>query len=308
MKTKIKKTTALFMALLTLFGLAAGSVSAGATGCVEDTGGVRVVDYDGFKTVSPGFPVNEEVAQAVSDTDAATEWKTVSYTPSDDSQSGKNTTYTVSAKDNEIKIVIKSDYINGDKLYCGGTKTVPESPSHGKADGIIIFELYFSDNAGRTDKNFLKLCVIDECGEDIEGHYVSASQDVKYSLMYNFYEDDSVIRWTAVGQYFDANGKRYNGEYYGKMSECKKLNITTNGDTMTITTTLPNEVVDYYNESKRELNFDSDNLYINGGSVQYWFYKPIEKNTDLFSKAITKIKEVWTKFLELLKKFFTFDF
>ena len=78
------------------------------------------IDYDGFKTVSPGFPVNEEVAQAVSNTDAATEWKTVSYTPSDDSQSGKNTNYTVSAKDNEIKIVIKSDYINGDKLTIVG--------------------------------------------------------------------------------------------------------------------------------------------------------------------------------------------
>ncbi|MBQ6264542.1 MAG: hypothetical protein IJK60_03750 [Clostridia bacterium] len=311
MKTKIKKTTALFMALLTLFGLAAGSVSAGATGCVEDTGGVRVVDYDGFKTVSPGFPVNEEVAQAVSDTDAATEWKTVSYTPYDRSESGKNTTYTVSAKGNQIKIVIKSDYINGDKIYCAGTKNAPISENLGKADEEDIFRIYFSDTFSTdVNTNFLKFCVRDACGENREGHYISASKKAEYSLSYNFYEEDGWSHWASVGQYYNSLGILQAGDYQGKKNECKKLNISTSGDTMTITTTLPDEVVDYYNESKRALNFDSENLWMYGFIHSPIYYIDDESLFDnsFLDSIITRIVEVFTKFYELLKKFFTFDF
>ena len=43
-------------------------------------------------------------------------WTTVSYSCRDLG----NTTYTVSAKGNDIKIVIRSSYINGDKLFSAG--------------------------------------------------------------------------------------------------------------------------------------------------------------------------------------------
>ncbi|MBR0120429.1 MAG: hypothetical protein IJM10_01450, partial [Clostridia bacterium] len=122
---KLKKTTAMLMAVLILFGTFAGNAS--AIGYAEDAGvsGTRVVSYDGFKTVSPIAAANKYEAQAVTDKDSAADWTTVSYIPY---SLNNNTTYTVSAKGNNIKIVIKSTYINGDKLYCAGTKSAEESP------------------------------------------------------------------------------------------------------------------------------------------------------------------------------------
>ena len=60
-------------------------------------------------------------------------WTTVSYSVHDLG----NTTYTVSAKGNDIKIVIKSFYINGDKLFCTG-----------KSDygAVYVFDVAFSDS------------------------------------------------------------------------------------------------------------------------------------------------------------------
>ncbi len=305
---KLKKTTAMLMTVLILFGTFAGNAS--AIGYAEDTGmsGTRVASYDGFKTVSPIAAANKYEAQAVSDKDSAADWTTVSCMPY---SLNNNTTYTVSAKGNDIKIVIKSEYINGDKLYCAGTKSAEESPLYGKADGIDIFQVCFSDtDSYEPNTNHLTFSIADSCGENKDGHYISASKDAVYNLYYDFYEENGTNYVASVGQYYDNAGKLRQGDYCGKKSECKKLNISISGDTMTVTATIPYEVVDYYNESKRELKFDSENLVVSG-EVQNPFYQTVEaseNNTDFVNRMITRIKEIFEKFFELLKKFFTFNF
>ena len=78
---KLKKTTAMLMTVLILFGTFAGNAS--AICYAEDAGvsGTRVVSYDGIKTVSPIAAANKYEAQAVSDKDSATDWTTVSCMP-----------------------------------------------------------------------------------------------------------------------------------------------------------------------------------------------------------------------------------
>ncbi|MBQ6263880.1 MAG: hypothetical protein IJK60_00330 [Clostridia bacterium] len=238
------------------------------------------------------LPVN-----AVIDDTADDGWTTKSISYNNDS----NTQYTVSAKGNDIKIVIKSSYIKDDEIYCIGTK------SWSGADGIDIFKVYFSDNPIRENtQNHFSLNITDfYCGENTEPHYISASKDVQYSLYYWFYENENSSHGACVGSYYTSDGKFMKGDYQGKMSECKKLNITVSRDTITVTTTLPDEIVDYYNESKRSLDFDSDNLCVSGALQSCFYYK---EETNFFKDLIDKTREVFRKFFELLRKFFTFDF
>ena len=241
--------------------------------------------------------------------DAATDdgWTTKNVSCNDDG----NTKYTVSAKGNNIKIVIKSSFINDDKLFCAGTKDAPESENWGKADGTDIFYVFFADTTSEAENtNRLIFKVEDACGEDKESHYISASKEARYNLQYYFYRDDKTDYVASVGQYYNSAGKLVQGDYKGKMSECKKLKISVSGDTMTVTTTLPDEVVDFYKESKRNLAFDSEKLIVSGHTQGHYYQtgEVAEENTDFVNELITKAKEVFRKFFELLRKFFTFDF
>ncbi|GEM_PF-5787574 len=251
------------------------------------------------------FSITASAGEAITDENGYT---TASYTINDESE--KESTYTVSAKGNDIKIVITSPYIDGNTIHCNGTKSAYESELWGEADGLNIFIVKFSDydtSAGRDyGKNSLVLHVSSSCGEDSDGHDETVDS-VHYSVHYGFYKDDGSEYYAPLGAYYDKEEKYHTGTFYGSKSEATSLDIKTEGNTMTVEFTLPDEVVDYYNESNRTLEFDSENLIVFGG-IQSPYYQMGESNSNLAQKIWNKVKEVFRKFFALLKKFFTFDF
>lgn len=251
------------------------------------------------------FSITASAGEAITDENGYT---TASYTINDESE--KESTYTVSAKGNDIKIVITSPYIDGNTIHCNGTSSEYEDELWGKADGLDIFRVEFSDydtSAGRDySKNSLVLYVRSSCGEGSDGHDETVDS-VFYNLSYYFYEEDKTTYLATIGNYYDKDGNYHTGTFYGSKSEATSLDIKTEGNTMTVEFTLPDEVVDYNNESNRTLEFDSENLIVSG-DIQSAYYQMGESNSNLAQKIWNKVKEVFRKFFALLKKFFTFDF
>ena len=226
---------------------------------------------------------------------AQDEWTTVSYSCRDLG----NTTYTVFAKGNDIKIVIKSSYINGDKLFCAG---------RGNEETTEIFDVVFSDS--KTDDknaNQIKFFVLDHGSKP---HY-SSIRDVNFFLEYHYYidyvfTDEHFLDGTdnffgPIGTYYDPEGKPVVDDYQGVLSlnGCKKLNISTEGNTMTVTATLPDTTMCNFPPAEAEIKFDSDNLTI---------IEPQADNSSALGKIIAEVKAFFLNIFDYLRKLFTFDF
>lgn len=215
-------------------------------------------------------------------------------------------TASVSAKGNELKIVITSDWINGDRLKCPGTKDAHTSSDWGNADGRLYY-VGFSDGTpdGGVSVNELEFVIHHECGELADGHTVSLRKECHISLDYEFYADE-----------VDAFGNiRYSGQvapgYSGFMETgIPNLNITVKKHTLTVTTKLPDQVVDYRREDVRDLQFRSEQLQIRGAyNTEYWHigevspYAPPQRQTVL-QKVVAHIREVFEKFAALFRRIF----
>ena len=224
-------------------------------------------------------------------------WTTVSYSCRDLG----NTTYTVSAKGNDIKIVIRSSYINGDKLFSAGKSN---------RDSVNIFDVAFSDSKTQDkNANQLKFFVYDSSNNKAP-HYASI-QDVNFFLEYRYYTDKVYTDeenpegfdnfYGPIGVYYDNEGKPVADDYQGVLSlnGCKKLDISTEGNTMTVTATLPDTTECNFPPAEAEIDFDSENLTI---------IEPQTENSNALGTIIAEIKAFFLNIIEYLKKLFTFDF
>lgn len=228
---------------------------------------------------------------------AQDEWTTVSYSCRDLG----NTTYTVFAKGNDIKIVIKSSYINGDKLFSAGKSN---------GDSVNIFDVAFSDSKTQDkNANQLKFFVYDSSNNKAP-HYASI-QDVNFFLEYRYYTDKVYTDeenpkgfdnfYGPIGVYYDNEDKPVVNDYQGVLSlnGCKKLNISTEGNTMTVTATLPDTTMCNFPPAEAEIKFDSDNLTI---------IEPQADNSSALGKIIAEVKAFFLNIFDYLRKLFTFDF
>ncbi len=226
---------------------------------------------------------------------AQDEWTTVSYSCRDLG----NTTYTVFAKGNDIKIVIKSSYINGDKLFCA---------SKGNEEPTEIFDVVFSDSkTGDKNANQIKFLVFDYGSNP---HY-SSTQDIHFYLLYHYYinnvftdeyyPDGTDNFYGPIGVYYDPEGKPVVDDYQGVLSlnGCKKLDISTEGNTMTVTATLPDTTMCNFPPAEAEIDFDSENLTIIEPQTEY---------SNALGKIIAEIKAFFRNIIDYLRKLFTFDF